>query len=94
MLNSQLCYYPEYGRRERDLLARLADHLKKKLDAGMTSVAEPLESVLISIADMDCGCGRSCPGACGVGRRGGVVLQVRFPPREETRRSPVVFGPP
>ena len=41
------------SRRERDLLARLADHLKKKLDAGMTSVAEPLESVLISIADMD-----------------------------------------
>ena len=40
-------------RRERDLLARLADHLKKKLDAGMTSVAEPLESALISIADMD-----------------------------------------
>ena len=41
------------SRRERDLLARLADHSKKKLDAGMTSVAEPLESVLISIADMD-----------------------------------------
>ena len=41
------------SRRERNLLARLADHLKKKLDAGMTSVAEPLESVLINIADMD-----------------------------------------
>ena len=41
------------SRREWDLFARLADHLKKKLDAGMTSVAEPLESVLISIADMD-----------------------------------------
>ena len=41
------------SRRERDLLARLAVHLKKKLDAGMTSVAEPLESVLIGIADMD-----------------------------------------
>ena len=41
------------SRRARDLLARLADHLKKKLDAGMTSVAEPLESVHISIADMD-----------------------------------------
>ena len=41
------------SRRGRDLLARLADHLKQKLDAGMTSVAEPLESVLISIADMD-----------------------------------------
>ena len=27
------------SRRERDLLARLADHLKKKLDTGMTSVA-------------------------------------------------------
>ena len=39
--------------RERDLLARMADHLKKKLDAGMASVAEPLESVLIGIADMD-----------------------------------------
>ena len=41
------------SRQERDLLARLADHLKRKLDAGMTSVAEPLESVLLSIADMD-----------------------------------------
>ena len=41
------------SRRERDLLAHLADHLKKKLDAGMTSLAEPVESVLIGIAVMD-----------------------------------------
>ena len=46
-------YCSANSRRERDLLVRLADHLKKKLDAGMTSVVEPLESVLISIADMD-----------------------------------------
>ena len=37
-------------RQERDLLNRLTSHLKAKLDAGM-SVAEPLESVLLSIAD-------------------------------------------
>ena len=36
-----------------DLLTRLASHLKEKLDAGMTSVAETLESVLLSIADMN-----------------------------------------
>ena len=75
------------SRRERDFLARLADHLKKKLDAGMTSVAARLESVLISIAD-------TCPCVCEVGRRGEVVLQVLFPTREETRGSPVVLGPP
>ena len=40
-------------RQELDLLTRLARHLKEKLDAGMTSVAEPLESVLLSIADMN-----------------------------------------
>ena len=40
-------------RQERDLLNRLASHLKAKLDAGMSSVAEPLESVLLSIADMN-----------------------------------------
>ena len=32
---------------------RLASHLKEKLDAGMSSVAEPLESVLLSIAGMN-----------------------------------------
>ena len=31
----------------------LVSHLKAKLDAGMSSVAEPLESVLLSIADMN-----------------------------------------
>ena len=40
-------------RQERDLLNRLASQLKAKLDAGMSSVAEPLESVLLSIADMN-----------------------------------------
>ena len=40
-------------RQEQDLLNRLGSHLKTKLDAGMTSVAEPLESVLLSIADMN-----------------------------------------
>ena len=40
-------------RQELDLLTRLARHLKEKLDAGMTSVVEPLESVLLSIADMN-----------------------------------------
>ena len=41
------------NRQELDLLTRLASHLKEKLDAGMTSVAEPLESILLSIADMN-----------------------------------------
>ena len=40
-------------RQERDLLNRLASHLKAKLDAGMSSVAETLESVLLSVADMN-----------------------------------------
>ena len=41
------------NRQELDLLTRLASHLKEKLDAGMTSVAEPLESVLLSKEDMN-----------------------------------------
>ena len=39
--------------RSKISLYRLASHLKTKLDTGMTSVAEPLESVLMSIEDMN-----------------------------------------
>ena len=41
------------NRQEQDLFTRLASQLKEKLDAGMTFVAEPLESVLLSIADIN-----------------------------------------
>ena len=41
------------NRLKENLLTRLASHLKEKQDAGMSSVVEPLESVLLSIADMN-----------------------------------------
>ena len=83
-------------RQELDLLTRLASHLEEKLDAGMTSVAEPLESVLLSIADMNrtAAVGARVRASCEMGRRGGVLFKIFLSPREETWGGSVVLRPP
>ena len=53
LISHHCCSKASKNRQELDLLTRLASHFKEKLDAGMTSVAEPLETVLLSIADMN-----------------------------------------
>ena len=81
-------------RHEQDLLNRLASHLKTKLGAGMTSVAEPLESVLLSIADLNKTAAKGARVRARVKWAKEGLNQVLLSFRKEMWSRSMVFGPP
>jgi len=77
--------------RNRELLVRLADHLKAKIDAGSVSWRAPYHGVLAQLANID------FEGSTGslshqMGRGGGNLFCLLFPVRKEKCRLPLDFS--